>query len=70
MTNRLLLWKQMVIDILYPGKTAVPQTEIQEKLAKLYKTTSSSCLDSELISVVARQLALAGFVILGLRKEK
>ncbi|XP_037066637.1 40S ribosomal protein S24-like [Peromyscus leucopus] len=39
MTNRLLQRKQMVIDVLHPGKAAVPKTEIREKLAKMYKTT-------------------------------
>lgn len=39
MTSGLLQWKQMVINILHSGKAAVPKTEIQEKLAKMYKTT-------------------------------
>ncbi|XP_036592352.1 40S ribosomal protein S24-like [Trichosurus vulpecula] len=39
MTNRLLQHKQMVIDVLHPGKATVPKTEIQEKLANMYKTT-------------------------------
>uniref|UniRef100_A0A8C3YKK3 40S ribosomal protein S24 n=1 Tax=Catagonus wagneri TaxID=51154 RepID=A0A8C3YKK3_9CETA len=39
MTNRLLQRKQMVIDVLHPGKATVPETEIREKLAKMYKTT-------------------------------
>ncbi|XP_011784205.1 PREDICTED: 40S ribosomal protein S24 isoform X1 [Colobus angolensis palliatus] len=39
MTNRLLQRKQMVIDVLHPGKATVPKTEIREKLAKMYKTT-------------------------------
>ena len=29
----------MVTDVLHPGDTAVPKTESQEKLAKMYKTT-------------------------------
>ncbi|KAM9699359.1 small ribosomal subunit protein eS24-like [Dama dama] len=29
----------MVTDVLHPGDTAVPETESQEKLAKMYKTT-------------------------------
>ncbi|ELK35441.1 40S ribosomal protein S24 [Myotis davidii] len=40
MTNRLLQRKQMVIDVLHPGKATVPKTEIREKLAKMYKTTT------------------------------
>ncbi|XP_061421369.1 small ribosomal subunit protein eS24 isoform X3 [Lethenteron reissneri] len=39
MTNRLLQRKQMVVDVLHPGKATVPKTEVREKLAKLYKTT-------------------------------
>ncbi|XP_038442484.1 40S ribosomal protein S24-like [Canis lupus familiaris] len=39
MTNRLLQRKQIVIDVLHPGKATVPKTEIQGKLAKMYKTT-------------------------------
>ncbi|XP_041495528.1 40S ribosomal protein S24-like [Microtus oregoni] len=39
MANRLLQRKQMVIDVLHPGKATVPKTEIREKLAKMYKTT-------------------------------
>nr|XP_058152128.1 small ribosomal subunit protein eS24-like [Dasypus novemcinctus] len=39
MTNRLLQQKQMVIDVLHPGKATVPKTEIRENLAKMYKTT-------------------------------
>ncbi|KAB0374149.1 hypothetical protein FD755_014405 [Muntiacus reevesi] len=35
MTNRLLQQKQMVIDVLHPGKATVPKTEIREKLAKI-----------------------------------
>ncbi|KAK1336432.1 hypothetical protein QTO34_004239 [Cnephaeus nilssonii] len=31
--------KQRVTDILFPGKSTVPKTENQEKLAKMYKTT-------------------------------
>ncbi|KFO20695.1 40S ribosomal protein S24-like [Fukomys damarensis] len=29
----------MVTDVLHPGKATVPQTEIREKLAKMYQTT-------------------------------
>ncbi|KAL0615072.1 40S ribosomal protein S24 [Plecturocebus cupreus] len=39
MTNRLFQRKQMVTDVLHPGKATVPKTEIREKLAKMYKTT-------------------------------
>ncbi|XP_004391604.1 PREDICTED: 40S ribosomal protein S24-like [Odobenus rosmarus divergens] len=39
MTNGLLQLKQMVTDVLQLGKATVPKTEVQEKLAKMYKTT-------------------------------
>ncbi len=39
MTNRLLARRQMVVDVLHPGKSSLPKTEVREKLAKLYKTT-------------------------------
>ncbi|XP_062956761.1 small ribosomal subunit protein eS24-like [Cynocephalus volans] len=39
MTDQLLQRKQMVIDILHPGKATVPKTEIREKLDKMYKST-------------------------------
>ena len=39
MTNRLLSRRQMVVDVLHPGKASIPKTEIREKLAKMYKTT-------------------------------
>nr|ABR87561.1 small subunit ribosomal protein 24 [Koerneria sp. RS1982] len=39
MSNRLLARKQMVVDIIHPGRASVPKTEVREKLAQLYKTT-------------------------------
>ena len=39
MTNQLLQLKQVVIGVLHPGKVTVLKTEIQEKLAKMEKTT-------------------------------
>lgn len=40
LTNRLLQRRQMVVDILHPGKANIPKTEVREKLAKMYKTTA------------------------------
>merc|ERR1712066_25876 len=40
MTNRLLCRKQMVVDVLHPGRATLPKTEIREKLAKAYKVTA------------------------------
>merc|ERR1712071_730096 len=31
--------RQMVVDVLHPGRATVPKNEISEKLAKMYKTT-------------------------------
>merc|ERR1711915_931918 len=39
LTNRLLQRKQMVVDIIHPGRANVPKTEVREKLARMYKTT-------------------------------
>merc|ERR1712135_44124 len=39
MTNRLLNRKQMVVDVLHPGRATVPKTEIRDQLAKMYMTT-------------------------------
>ncbi|XP_064649018.1 small ribosomal subunit protein eS24-like [Lineus longissimus] len=40
MTNRLLSRKQMVVDVLHPGRATVPKVEVREKLARMYKTTA------------------------------
>eukprot|EP00088_Acartia_fossae_P071001 TRINITY_DN964_c0_g1_i10.p1 TRINITY_DN964_c0_g1~~TRINITY_DN964_c0_g1_i10.p1 ORF type:complete len:134 (-),score=55.97 TRINITY_DN964_c0_g1_i10:35-436(-) len=40
MTNRLLARRQMVVDVLHPGKASVPKTTIREKLAGMYKCTA------------------------------
>merc|ERR1719410_1852051 len=40
MTNRLLSRRQMVVDVLHPGKASVPKTTIREKLATMYKCTA------------------------------
>merc|ERR1712170_109332 len=37
--NRLLARKQMICDVLHPGRATVPKTEVREKLARMYKTT-------------------------------
>ncbi|CAG2176099.1 unnamed protein product [Oppiella nova] len=39
MTNRLLARRQMVVDVLHPGRATVSKTELREKLARMYKTT-------------------------------
>merc|ERR1711976_64742 len=39
LTNRLLFRRQMVVDVLHPGRATVAKTEIREKLARMYKTT-------------------------------
>ncbi|CAI4227997.1 unnamed protein product [Auanema sp. JU1783] len=40
LTNRLLYRKQMVVEVLHPGRPTVPKTEIKEKVAKLYKVAT------------------------------
>ncbi|KAI9102529.1 ribosomal protein L23/L15e core domain-containing protein [Phlyctochytrium arcticum] len=40
LTNPLLQRKQMVVDVLHPGRANVSKTELREKIAKLYKTDS------------------------------
>ncbi|KAH9511078.1 ribosomal 40S subunit protein S24B [Dermatophagoides farinae] len=40
MTNRLLYRKQMIVDVIHPGRATVSKQEIRDKLAKIYKTTS------------------------------
>lgn len=40
MTNPLLYRKQMVVDVMHPGKPTVSKKEVKEKLAKMYKTTA------------------------------
>merc|ERR1712019_148815 len=39
LTNRLLARRQMVVDVLHPGRATVPKTEVREKLATMYKST-------------------------------
>ncbi|VDP86918.1 unnamed protein product [Echinostoma caproni] len=39
MSNRLLFRKQMVVDILHPGRCVLSIKEIRERLAKTYKTS-------------------------------
>lgn len=34
----------MVIGVLYPGKAAIPNLEIQEKLTKMYENTPDNYL--------------------------
>merc|ERR1712168_238868 len=44
MTNRLLQRKQMVVDVLHPGKATVSKKDIREQLAKMYSTTPDVCM--------------------------
>merc|ERR1711962_1917285 len=39
MTNRLLMRRQMIVDVLHPGKATVAKSDIREKLARMYKAT-------------------------------
>ena len=38
-SNRLLARKQMVVDVIHPGRASVPKSEIKEKIGNMYKTT-------------------------------
>lgn len=40
MTNRLLQRKQMVVDILHPGRANVSKSDLRDKLAQIYRTTA------------------------------
>ncbi|XP_066922936.1 small ribosomal subunit protein eS24-like isoform X2 [Clytia hemisphaerica] len=40
MTNRLLQRRQMIVDVLHPGKATVSKADIREKLARMYKSTA------------------------------
>ena len=64
MTNRLLQWKQMVIEILHPGKATFPETEMWETLATMYKTSPGVIFvfAFRLQFGMARQLILARFM--------
>ncbi|WBW74433.1 40S ribosomal protein S24 [Schizosaccharomyces osmophilus] len=42
MTNRLLQRKQMVVDILHPGKANLSKNELREKLGQMYKADADS----------------------------
>ncbi|KAI8053899.1 ribosomal protein S24 [Syncephalis plumigaleata] len=37
LTNRLLQRKQMVVDVIHPGRASLSKDEIREKLSKMYK---------------------------------
>merc|ERR1712033_78251 len=40
MSNRLLMRRQMVVDVLHPGKATVSKQELRDKLARIYKSTA------------------------------
>lgn len=42
LTNRLLQRKQMVVDVLHPGRANVSKDELRDKLAKMYATSKDS----------------------------
>ncbi|OBS83615.1 hypothetical protein A6R68_22416, partial [Neotoma lepida] len=58
--------------LLHPRKATVPKSEIQGKLAKMYKTAPDVFLvfGSEPIWLVVRQLALAGCVIPWIKEKE
>nr|pir hypothetical protein T07A9.11 - Caenorhabditis elegans [Caenorhabditis elegans] len=44
LTNKLLYRKQMVVEVIHPGRPTVPKADIREKIAKLYKTTPDTVI--------------------------
>ncbi|KAI9591791.1 ribosomal protein L23/L15e core domain-containing protein [Syncephalis fuscata] len=42
LTNRLLQRKQMVVDVIHPGRASLSKDEIRDKLAKMYKADKDS----------------------------
>jgi small subunit ribosomal protein S24e len=38
-TNRLLFRKQMLVDVIHPGKAPLSRKDVQERLAKMYKVS-------------------------------
>ncbi|KAI8928609.1 ribosomal protein L23/L15e core domain-containing protein, partial [Entophlyctis helioformis] len=54
LTNRLLQRKQMIVDVLHPGRPNVAKSELREKLGKIYKT------DTENIFVFGFKTAFGG----------
>lgn len=54
MTNRLLLRKQMVLEVIHPNIASVPKTMLREKLATMYKC------DKESIIVFGFKVAFGG----------
>ncbi|KAI0521122.1 37S ribosomal protein S24 [Xylaria bambusicola] len=53
-TNPLLSRKQMVVDVLHPGRSGISKSHLEEALATLYKTTA------EQISILGLQTAFGG----------
>jgi len=42
--NALLSRRQMIIDVIHPGRANVPKSELQEKLAKMHEVKDTSCI--------------------------
>ncbi|KAL7670086.1 hypothetical protein ACOME3_005024 [Neoechinorhynchus agilis] len=43
MTNRLLARRQMVVDVLHPGRCCLSKKDIRDRLATVFKTTPDVC---------------------------
>lgn len=54
MTNRLLMRKQMVLDVLHPNSASVPKATLREKLAAMYKC------DKDAVVVFGFKIAFGG----------
>jgi len=55
LTNRLLARRQMVIDVLHPGRASVSKSDLREQLAKEYKVT-----DEKTVFLFGFKLAFGG----------
>jgi len=42
MSNRLLARRQMIVEVIHPGRASVPKDEVRAQLAKLYKVGDSN----------------------------
>ena len=44
LTNPLLQRKQMVVDVIHPGRPNVPKTEVAQRLVQMYKVQDPTCV--------------------------
>lgn len=54
MTNRMLLRKQMILDVIHPNMASVPKVDLRGKLAEMYKC------DKNAVVVFGLKIAFGG----------